>query len=110
LGNPKVYNLAFGDVTEDGEIDDVNVTNNQDRNRIIATVALTMKKFFESHPEKEVQIQGSTDARTRLYRMAISKHRDDFGRSFYIYGRHDKTWRPFRQGLQYDAFMFCRRN
>ena len=35
----KVYNLALGDVDEDNEINDYAVTDNGDRNKVIATVA-----------------------------------------------------------------------
>ena len=32
---PYVYNLAFGNVEEDGSIDDISVSDNGDRNKII---------------------------------------------------------------------------
>jgi hypothetical protein len=33
-----VYNLAFGDIDENGEIDDCRISDNGDRNKILATV------------------------------------------------------------------------
>ena len=36
---PHVFNLAFGDIKEDNEIDDHAISNNGDRNKILATLA-----------------------------------------------------------------------
>ena len=36
---PEVYNLAFGDINDDGTIDDYSISNNGDRNKILATIA-----------------------------------------------------------------------
>ena len=33
-----VYNLAFGDIDVNGEIDDITISDNGDRNKILATV------------------------------------------------------------------------
>ena len=35
---PPIYNLAFGDVDEKGRLDDTSVSNNKDRDIILATV------------------------------------------------------------------------
>lgn len=42
---PSLYNLGFGVLDENGEIDDSIVLNNGDRNKILATVA-GWRKFF----------------------------------------------------------------
>jgi hypothetical protein len=34
---PNFYNLAFGNVNENGELDDLTISNNGDRNKILAT-------------------------------------------------------------------------
>ena len=49
--NPNVFNIGFGDVDEDGNINDLSITGNQDSQKVLATVALTIFKFFEKHPE-----------------------------------------------------------
>ncbi len=42
-----VYNLGFGDLDASGKINDVVVTDNSDSEKVLATVALTVIKFFE---------------------------------------------------------------
>jgi hypothetical protein len=64
----KLYNLAFGDrnnVTD--EIDDLEVSNNGDTEKVLATVVATLYAFFDQHPDAFVYATGSTKARTRLY-------------------------------------------
>lgn len=64
-----LYNLAFGDkdgVT--GNIDDLVISDNQDTEIVLATVASTLFDFFENHNGTIVLAKGSTKRRTRLYR------------------------------------------
>jgi len=35
------YNLSFGNINDDGSVDDLTTNDNQDRNKILATVAAT---------------------------------------------------------------------
>src|SRR3954468_8999771 len=63
-----IYNLAFGDFNEKtGEIDDFAISDNNDREKILATVAKTVIAFTQTRPEVMVFATGSTGARTRLY-------------------------------------------
>ena len=43
--------------------------------------------FFDRNPEAIVYATGSTPARTRLYRMGITKFYDEIQSDFYLYGR-----------------------
>ena|SRR5690606_32874179 len=81
----QVYNLAFGDVDENGEVDDYKVSDNGDRNKILATVVAAVSKYTERYPNRYVYFQGSTLERTRLYRMAISINLEELSKSFDIY-------------------------
>ncbi|MCS3800729.1 hypothetical protein [Niastella sp. OAS944] len=65
---PYVYNLAFGNVLDDGEIDDTTVSDNGDRNKILATLAKVIDQYTRKYPERQIFFQGSTKERTRLYR------------------------------------------
>lgn len=68
----EVYNLAFGDrKPETGELDDLAISNNSDTEKILATVVAALYAFFDKHPNASVYAAGSTEARTRLYRMGI---------------------------------------
>jgi hypothetical protein len=72
-GYEGLFQLGFGDVTIDGQIDFLSVSRNKDRDVILATVAQTMVVFFEKYPTRKVYFRGSTAIRTRLYRSLISK-------------------------------------
>ena len=72
--NPNVFNIGFGDVDKDGNINDLTITNNEDSQKVLATVVLTVLRFFEKYPNYYVYATGSTKARSRLYRMGISNN------------------------------------
>ena len=44
---PEVYNLAFGDINENGEIDDYAISDNGDRNKILATLAKVIELYTD---------------------------------------------------------------
>ena len=68
-----VYNLGFGDFDETtNAINDLSVTNNGDSLKVLATVASTVYAFIEKHPNAYILATGSTNVRTRLYRMGIT--------------------------------------
>ena len=69
-----VYNLAFGDKNSDtGQINDRIITDNGDRDKVLATVAATVYAFTDKYPDSWVYLTGSSKSRTRLYRMGIAK-------------------------------------
>jgi len=71
---PDLFNLAFGNNNpETGEIDDLSVSNNGDSEKVLATVVAALYAFFDKHPHAFVYATGSTPARTRLYRMGITR-------------------------------------
>src|ERR1700679_3254716 len=62
-----IYKLGFGDFNEDlGDIDDLSVSNNQDTQKVLATVARTVVDFMQQHSGSIVIAKGSTKSRTRL--------------------------------------------
>ncbi len=66
------FNLGFGDLNkETGKIDDFAISNNKDRDKILATVAATVLEFTDHFPDVMVYAKESTLARTRLYQMGI---------------------------------------
>jgi len=67
--------LAFGDKDNiTGQIDDLAISNNNDTEKILATVAATVYAFTDKHSDAWIYATGSTKARTRLYRMGINKY------------------------------------
>jgi hypothetical protein len=100
------YNLGFGDkdpVT--GFISDLTVTNNADSQKVLATVAATLYVFIDQHPGAIVIATGSTEARTRLYRMGITNNLESIEKDFFILGLINNDWRPFRKNITYGAFL-----
>jgi hypothetical protein len=103
-----IFYLAFGNKKDDGSIDDLARVNNKDRDKILATVVMVLKIFFDKYPNKWVFFTGSTPERTRLYRMAITLNLEELSSDFEIIGAlTDKsTFRdaPFKKGINYFGF------
>ena len=105
-GYNNLYNLAFGDKNTDLEtIDDLIVTDNQNRDKILATVAKTVDIFIKRRPKSLVFFKGSTPSRTRLYQMAINKYFDELTEIFSIEGFTPTGWTFFQKNKNYLAFL-----
>ncbi len=110
FGFKNVYNLGFGDKDiNSGQIDDFVVTNNQDREKVLATVANTVITFTQRHPKAYVYIEGSNAVRTRLYQMAISKYFSELSETFDIKGVYERKLLPFKTNINYSAFLIIRK-
>jgi hypothetical protein len=104
------FNLGFGDKNhKTNAIDDLVVTNNNDSQKVLATVAATLFEFTDHYPEANVIEIGSTLARTRLYRIGITNNLEDIEKDFEISGLKSDTWNKFTKGVEYDAFLVKRR-
>jgi hypothetical protein len=100
-----IYNLAFGDWIENSKkVNDKVISNNNDRQKILATVASTVLDFIQYHPDSYVYAEGSTASRTRLYQMGIAAYWDEITQEFEIYGFRLGDWEPFQSGINYEAF------
>ena len=106
-----VYNLGFGDY--DGttnSINDLSVTNNGDSLKVLTTVASTVYAFIEKHPNAYILATGSTNVRTRLYRMGITNNLAEIKDDFDVYGFSDKgSWEEFEVGEDYEAFLIAKK-
>lgn len=104
------YNLGFGDIDEiTGEINDMIITNNGDSRKVLATVANTLYLFTEKYPNAYIQIKGSSDARTRLYRIGISNNLTEINKDFYVFGLKNNKWHEFKVGIEYQRFLILRK-
>jgi hypothetical protein len=103
------YNLGFGDKDEDGEMNDIIITNNGDTQKVLATLASTIYAFSDHHPDAWIYIQGSSLARTRLYRMGISNNLIELQQQFYIFGYLIDQWEEFTNGKDYLEFLIRRK-
>lgn len=105
-----VYNLAFGDYDEEANsIDDTVITNNNDSQKVLATVASTLYVFTDKHPNVWVYATGSNSVRTRLYRIGITSNLEEILDDFEVYGLSGDTWQEFEKGKEYEAFLVKRK-
>ncbi len=101
-----VYNFGFGDLNETtGDISDTVVSNNDDGDKVLVTVANIIYDFTNVYMEAAVFIKGTTPARTRRYQMGINKYWPQIDPIFEIFGLKDQKWEQFRPGENYDAFL-----
>jgi len=101
-----VFNLEFGDWdVGKQEVDDKARSNNNDRNKVIATVAGTVIEFIKYYPRATVFAKGSTPARTRLYQIGIFANWPEISQRFVIQGFINGEWQVFQQGINYQAFL-----
>jgi hypothetical protein len=106
------YNLAFGDVdVETNDFDDKVVTNNNDAEKVLATVAKSVYAFIEEYPNARIYAKGSTSTRTRLYRIGISNNLEEINEQFDVYGLLDGVgWSRFKKNNNYSAFAMKLKN
>lgn len=105
------FNLAFGDRNKvTGKLDDKAITNNNDAEKVLATVVSAVYAFTDKYPEAWVYATGSTASRNRLYRMGIVKYLEEVKNDFYIFGELADNWYEFDKNVDYDGFAVKRKN
>jgi hypothetical protein len=108
--DPIIYNLAFGDEDPNtGLISDNIISNNEDRDIVLATVANTINTFTDHYGNNLIYATGSTPARTRLYQISITKLLDEISLDFDVYGIIDDEVFPFNRNVNYEAFLVRKR-
>jgi len=90
------------------------ISNNGDRDKILATVALTVDTYTNKYPDRKIYLVGSTKIRTRLYQMAINNAYDELSERFIILGDISEisnvyNWQSFRSGINYTGFLIEKR-
>ena len=105
------FNIGFGDWDhQENQIDDLVITNNHDRDKILATVAKIVLIFTELFPDVLVYATGSTPARTRLYQIGIVSNWKEIDPLLYVLGFTQKNgWEIFVKNFNYEAFMVFRK-
>lgn len=110
LDRGDIYNLGFGDKDElTGDINDIVITDNKDREKVLATVVASVYIFTANYPHSWIFLEGSTQSRTRLYRMAISVYFDELNKHFNIFGFVENKWVGFEKDYDYIAFLIKRK-
>lgn len=102
---PNLYQLSLADVLEDGSLDYFTVSNNGDRDKILATVIQIIIAFFEQYPDSVVAFTGSTPSRTRLYQIALARELHLINERFDVKGLNENGFENFRSNQIYDGFV-----
>ena len=107
------FNLALGTLLNDGEVDFTSITNNGDRNKILATVAKIIYTVIEKYPDMDIYVTGSDSRRTLLYQRAIIYAYKELIETFNIYGVliNDEMidYEPFDRSKNYLGFLIERK-
>lgn len=108
--DPVIYNLAFGDISaETDKIDDAVISNNHDRDLVLATVANTIFDFTNHYGNHYIYATGSTTSRTRLYQIGIAGLLTEINKDFEVYGFVNGKWQIFQKNVNYEAFLVKRK-
>ena len=103
------YQLALVDLKEDGTFDDKIVSNNGDRDTVLATVFQILNYFLTIFPDVVVLFAGSTDSRTRLYQIALNSELEKASKNFNILGFNNNLFEPFVKNKTYEAFAISKK-
>ncbi|GGH39796.1 hypothetical protein GCM10007423_34410 [Dyadobacter endophyticus] len=108
---PFLYSLTLAEVQWDGKLSARINNSNADVKPTMATVFNTIETFTTANPRAIVGFTGNTDAKTRLYRIAISRDLDKFLGKYMIWGvRSDNGKRePFEPNQPYQFFFVTSR-
>ncbi|HVU83226.1 MAG TPA: hypothetical protein VHC50_00205 [Puia sp.] len=83
--------------------------DNGDRNKVLATVAAIVEAYTKRFPDRWIFFKGSTEERTRLYRMAIGFHLDELSSLYEIWAYKDEQLVSFSKNLKPNAFLIKRK-
>jgi len=105
------YNLGFGDYDPAlKNVNDITISDNLDRDKILATVAATTLEFTDRFKGCRILVRGSTPSRTRLYQMKIGEYYHSITELFDVQGLTlQGLWSAFRKGENYQAFIIRRK-
>lgn len=105
------YSISLLDMDIFGNyVRDKVATSNGDGDKVFATVAKAIIQFSNMYPKALIHAQGSTAARTRLYRIQISKMIDLIGQEFEVIGVLESgVWETYEKDRPYSMFLAQRK-
>lgn len=98
------YNLALGAVNpKTGRVNYKKVTNNGDRDKVLATVVTSVYTMFSKYPNIAIHLSGGdSKSRTRLYQIAITVYLDVLKEDFEIFGKLNDKIEGFSKSSNYE--------
>lgn len=108
---PFLYSLTLAEVQWDGKLSTTINNSNADVKPTMATITKTIETFTAANPRAVIVFMGNTDAKTRLYRIAISRDLDKLLEKYVIWGiRNDNGKRElFEPNQPYQYFFVTSR-
>lgn len=104
------FNMGLGDVDEvTGEVNYLSITDNGDRDKVLATVTQIVEDIFISYPEHTIYFKGTNASRTRLYQIAINHYLDELTPKFHILGELDDKMTRFTKNTNYKSFLILKK-
>jgi len=98
--------MGFGDLMQDGSIDDTSNSNNGDIVKVLATVIHILKEFTHVHPHIKIVFTGTTKERTLLYKRILKSNLAEFSKTFAISGLIKKGGRYTEIDFEPDKQIF----
>lgn len=83
---PNVYNLCFGPLGPDGEIDDAVSVPHNDKNKVFSTIILFALTFLQTNKNFTIGLDGSNEVRAYLYHRMFITNRKHLGEFFVSLG------------------------
>jgi len=83
---PNVFNMSFGPLLQNGNMDDTAKINHQNRNKVFSNIILFSLVFLQSNPEMTIGIDGSNDIRAYLYHRMFLTNREYLDEYFITIG------------------------
>lgn len=108
---PFLYSLTLVEVQWDGKLSATINNSNADVKPTMTTVFKAIETFTTNNPRAIVGFQGNTEAKTRLYRIAITRDLDKFLDKFLIWGIRSDTGKRelFKPDQPYQFFLVTSR-
>lgn len=102
-----IYQFEFGihnPVTDD--VDTRFRANNADKDKIISTIFNIILMFLSCNKDAIVRFSGSTESRTKLFRMWILNNWDLMNNNFIMYGNNEQNrWERYQKNKDYSAIL-----
>ena len=96
---PDVYNLAFGPLDTDFQINDWQKIRHQDHSRVFSTIVFAALSFLDTNKGKFIGIDGSDTTRAYMYYRCILSNLEHLGSIFDIFGVNYYV-RVLRNGIE----------
>ena len=97
---PNVYNLSFGPLGPNNQLDDKIKLCHQNHSKLFSTIVLTGISFLENNTDKFLGIDGSNNARAYMYYRCIQNNYEYLRQYLNIYGvnYYIRILRKFKDG------------